>query len=342
MCSASGRSSWPETVLAPRQTGTIPAVTGLHRLRPGRGANAHQEPGNGVSSEIGAPALPPPLAARYARAALAEDVGGGDVTTDLIVPAAATARARLVARAAGVVCGLGLARAVFQEMDAAVDVALHACDGDEVRPGAVLASIRGPARAILAAERVALNFVGRLSGIASLTRRYVEAVAGTGARIVDTRKTTPGLRPLEKYGVRCGGGHNHRYGLSDGFMLKDNHRAALAAAGLDLPATVRDARKRLGHGIVVTIEVDEVEQIPEALEAGADVLLLDNMTVEQLSVAVRRIGGAARTEASGGITLDSVRAIAESGVDMISVGALTHSATSLDVALEFDWSGNGA
>ncbi len=296
-----------------------------------------------MESMSSAPALPAPVLVQYAREALREDLGSGDVTTDLLVPRATTARAALVARADGVACGLELARAVFLELDPTLDIDLLAHDGDSVSAGVTLLTVHGSARSILSAERVALNFVGRLSGIASLTRRYVDAVAGAGAgagaRVVDTRKTTPGLRALEKYAVRCGGGHNHRFGLSDGFMLKDNHRAALERAGSSLPDAVRDARSRLGHGVVVTIEVDTIEQVAEALDAGADSILLDNMSPDQLALAVRQIDGRALAEASGGITLESVRAAAESGVDLISVGALTHSAPSLDVALDMDWEG---
>ncbi len=284
-----------------------------------------------------APGIPDPVLRRYALAALEEDLGSGDVTTDLLVPAGTQVHATLVARAEGVACGMTLARTIFLAIDPALDVRVHAADGQQVTPGTTLLEVSGLARPILSAERVALNFVGRLSGIASLTRRYVEAVEGTGARILDTRKTTPGLRALEKYAVRCGGGHNHRFGLSDGFMLKDNHRSALERSGTSLPAAVREARSHLGHGVVVTVEVDTIDQISEALEAGADSILLDNMTPEQLALAVRQIDGASLTEASGGITLESVRAAAESGVDLISVGALTHSAPALDVALDFDW-----
>lgn len=288
-------------------------------------------------SDISAPAPPVPVLRRHARAALVEDVASGDVTTDLLVPRGAHATATLVARARGVVCGLPLARVVFLELDPSLSVTLQAEDGDQVAAGTPLASIRGAARPILSGERVALNFVGRLGGIASLTREYVRAVEGTGARIVDTRKTTPGLRDLEKYAVRCGGGHNHRLTLADGFMLKDNHRAALRAAGVAVPEAVATARRRLGHGVFMTVEVDDVDEVAEALEAGADGILLDNMTPEQLALAVEQIGGRALTEASGGITLESVRAAAESGVDLISVGALTHSAPALDVALEMAW-----
>lgn len=290
-----------------------------------------------MNTTMSAPSLPGPVLERYARGALEEDLGSGDVTTDLLVPEATTVRAAIVARAAGIACGLDLARTIFLTLDPTLDTRPHATDGEAVTAGAVLLEVSGPARPILTAERVALNFVGRMSGIASLTRRYVEAVDGTGVRIVDTRKTTPGLRPLEKYAVRCGGGHNHRYGLSDGFMLKDNHRAALATAGMTLADAVREARDRLGHGIAITIEVDDVEQVAEAVEAGADSILLDNMTPGQLALAVEQVDGAALTEASGGITLETVRAAAESGVDLISVGALTHSAPALDVALEIDW-----
>jgi nicotinate-nucleotide pyrophosphorylase (carboxylating) len=286
---------------------------------------------------MGAPAPSDSLLRKHARRALDEDLGAGDVTTDLLVPAGTAVTATLVARTAGVVCGLRLARLAFQELDPAVGVELLAADGDAVRAGQALLAARGSARAILSAERVALNFVGRLSGIATLTRSHVEAIDGTGARIVDTRKTTPGLRVLEKYAVRCGGGHNHRFGLSDGFMLKDNHRAALRVAGEDLVTAVRAARERLGHGISITVEVDEVEQVAEALDAGADSILLDNMAPDQLALAVRHIDGEALAEASGGITMESVRAVAESGVDLISVGALTHSSPALDVALELEW-----
>ena len=290
-----------------------------------------------MALQTGAPAVPYPVLQGYARHALEEDLGGGDVTTDLLVPHDLAVRADLVARSAGIACGLPLARAVFRELDPDLDVRLEVRDGDPVGPETVMLRAHGSARAILSAERVALNFVGRLSGIASLTRRYVEAVEGTGARIVDTRKTTPGLRVLEKYAVRCGGGHNHRHGLSDGFMLKDNHRAALNSAGIALADALGEARRRLGHGVAVTVEVDRLDQLAEALEGGADSVLLDNMSAEQLDLAVQQVAGAARTEASGGITLESVRAAAESGVDLISVGALTHSAPALDVALDFEW-----
>lgn len=274
---------------------------------------------------------------RYARDALAEDLGGGDVTTTALVPAATRATATLVARDAGTLCGLVLAREVFLALDPDLRIDDIARDGDPVAAGASLMTITGEARPILSAERVALNFLGRLSGIATLTRRFVDAVDGTGATILDTRKTNPGLRVLERWAVRCGGGTNHRFDLSDGFMLKDNHRAALAAAGIDPVRAVRESRPGLGDGLLVTIEVDELTQVPAALDAGADVILLDNMSPALLAEAVARIRPRALTEASGGITLESVRRVAESGVDRISVGALTHSAAALDVALDFEW-----
>jgi len=289
----------------------------------------------GIDEGPGVPALPAFVLRRYARRALAEDVGRGDVTTDLLVPADARARARIVARAAGVVAGLALAREVFHTSDDALAVTLETRDGMRVEAGAALVTVQGSARAILSAERVALNYLARLSGIATLTARFVDAVAGTGARIVDTRKTTPGLRALEKYAVRCGGGANHRFALDDGFLLKDNHRAALAAAGRDVVAAVRAARQRLSHTVPVEVEVDTLEELERVLSAAPDAVLLDNMPPATLREAVALVAGRALTEASGGITLANVRAVAETGVDLISAGALTHSASALDVALDF-------
>lgn len=283
----------------------------------------------------GVPDLPAFVLRRHARRALTEDLGRGDVTTDLLVGAGARARARIVARAAGVAAGVGLVREVFRVRDDALTATPHAQDGDRVAAGAVLLVVEGSARAILSAERVALNYLGRLSGIATLTALFVEAVVGTGARIVDTRKTTPGLRALEKYAVRCGGGANHRFALDDGFLLKDNHRAALRAAGMDVAEAVRAARARLSHTVPVEVEVDTLAQLGDVLAAEPDAVLLDNMPPEMLREAVALVAGRARTEASGGITLDNVRSVAEAGVDLISVGALTHSAPALDVALDF-------
>jgi nicotinate-nucleotide pyrophosphorylase (carboxylating) len=261
-------------------------------------------------------------------AALAEDVGEGDVTTEATVDADAVGTAEVLLREPGVACGLGVAEAVFRTLDPDIRFEPLVDEGALVdRPRAV-AAVTGPERAILTGERLALNFLGRLSGIATLTRRYVDAVEGTGAAILDTRKTTPGLRFLEKHAVACGGGRNHRFGLDDGVLVKDNH---LRAAG-----TVRDAvsRLRAATDLPVEVECDTLAQVEEALAAGADAILLDNMSLDELRAAVALVRRRARLEASGGVTLDTVRAIAETGVDEISVGALTHSAPSLDLSLE--------
>lgn len=269
------------------------------------------------------------------RAALAEDVGSGDVTTLATVPADALASAVMVAREPLVVCGLPLAEAVFKEVSARLVLAPTAKDGERAGKGQELLAVQGPARAILAAERVSLNFVQRLSGVATLTARFVAAVAGTGARILDTRKTTPGWRQLEKYAVQCGGGINHRLGLYDRILIKDNHLAALRGeAPSAIEAAVRRARAQFPK-LIVEVEADTLEQAGQACQAGADVILLDNMSNENLRTAVRLIAGRAKTEASGGVNLASVRAIAETGVDFISVGALTHSAPAVDIALDF-------
>jgi nicotinate-nucleotide pyrophosphorylase (carboxylating) len=273
-------------------------------------------------------------------AALTEDLGRGDVTTESLVPADLLADARIIARVDGVIAGLTVARLAFELTEPRARVELLARDGDRVTSGEEVARITGPARGILSAERVALNFLQRLSGTATLAARYVEAVEGTGARIVDTRKTTPGLRLLEKYAVRCGGASNHRYDLGAAVMAKDNHLAALAAAGLSLPEAIRRARAQISPTIMIEIEVDRLDQLDEVLAAEPDLILLDNMTPDQLIAAVEKIGGRARTEASGGITLEEVRRVAETGVDMISVGALTHSAPALDLSLDFVVKGN--
>lgn len=283
----------------------------------------------------GAPTLPPSVLRRMAERALEEDLGRGDVTTDLTVPVDRIADATVVARAAGTIAGLGLAAEVFKARDPGLTVRCLLADGERVDAGTALMRVNGAARSILTAERVALNYLGHLSGVATMTARFVDAVDGTGAHIVDTRKTTPGLRVLEKYAVRCGGGRNHRFALDDGFLLKDNHRAALAAAGMNVTTAVARARRRLGHTIPVQVEVDDLDQLDEALAAGVDAVLLDNMMPDELRTAVERARGRVRIEASGGITLDTVRVVAETGVDLISVGALTHSAPALDVAL--DW-----
>jgi nicotinate-nucleotide pyrophosphorylase (carboxylating) len=265
---------------------------------------------------------------RIVQAALAEDVGVGDVTTDATVPADAVGTAELLVKEPGVVCGLEVAEATFRALDPDVRFEALADDGDSVEPPAVVARITGSQRALLTGERVALNFVGRLSGIATLTRRYVDAVDGTGASVLDTRKTTPGLRGLEKHAVACGGGRNHRFGLDDAVLIKDNH---LRAAG-SLRAAVELVRE--ATELPVEVECETLTQVGEALELGVDAILLDNMTPPQLRDAVALTRGRARLEASGGVTLETIRAIAETGVDEISVGALTHSARSLDVSLE--------
>jgi nicotinate-nucleotide pyrophosphorylase (carboxylating) len=268
------------------------------------------------------------------RRALAEDVPWGDVTSESVIPVSAQACGRFVAREAGIVCGLGVAAMVFAEIDEAVSFRSGRTDGETIGAGTVLAEIQGPARSILTGERTALNLLQRMSGIATHTARYVEAVKGTPARIVDTRKTVPGLRLLDKYAVRCGGGTNHRFSLSDAVLIKDNHLALAGAAGGALTAAVRRARCSVPHTVKIEVEVDRIDQIEPALTAGADIILLDNMAPAELGTAVDLIGGRALTEASGGITLDTVRAVAETGVDLISVGALTHSVRALDISLE--------
>jgi len=268
------------------------------------------------------------LLERLAFAALAEDVGEGDVTTEATVDPDATGSADLVLREPGVVCGLDVAEAVFRAVDPELRVERLVDEGAFVAAGTAVARVTGPERAILTGERTALNFLARLSGIATLTRRYVDAVEGTGAAILDTRKTTPGLRALEKHAVAAGGGRNHRFGLDDGVLVKDNH---LRAAGSVANAV---ERLRAATSLAIEVECDTLEQVSEALGAGAEAILLDNMTPDELRAAVALVRGRARLEASGGITLENVRDVAETGVDEISVGALTHSARSLDVSLE--------
>lgn len=280
------------------------------------------------------PDLPPDLIRAVVARALREDVGTGDLTTLATVPAEVQAAARFVFREPGIVCGLPLLAAVFAAVDPALTLTCHVAEGAPLAAGQPAATVAGPARGLLTAERVALNLFQRLSGIATLTARYVAAVHGTGAHILDTRKTTPGLRALEKYAVRVGGGVNHRFGLYDGVMLKDNHLAILAAQGVDLVAAVARARAAVGPMVCVEVEVETVAQAAAAAAAGADLILLDNMPPEQLRAAVAAVAGRARIEASGGITLESIRAVAASGVDFISVGALTHSARALDIGLD--------
>jgi nicotinate-nucleotide pyrophosphorylase (carboxylating) len=265
---------------------------------------------------------------RVVLAALAEDIGAGDVTTEATVASEAVGTAELLVKEAGVVCGLRVAETAFRALDPDVRFDAFASDGDDVEPPVVVARMTGSERALLTAERVALNFLGRLSGIATLTRRYVEAVEGTGAAVLDTRKTAPGLRALEKYAVAAGGGRNHRFGLDDAVLIKDNH---LRAAG-SIAAAV--TLVRAATDLPVEVECETLVQVGEALDAGVDAILLDNMPLDELRAAVALVDGRARLEASGGVTLETIRAIAETGVDEISVGALTHSARSLDVSLE--------
>ena len=268
--------------------------------------------------------------------ALAEDIGSGDVTTLTTVPAEAKASARMAAREALVVAGLALAETAFRQLCLEVEVARKTKDGQQVAPGSALLSISGPARALLSAERVALNFVQRLSGIATLTAQFVQAIQGTRAQILDTRKTTPGWRRLEKYAVTCGGGHNHRIGLYDMVLIKDNHLAVLSRDVPDpISTAVQRARSKYPK-LKIEVEADTLEQVDLALAAGADLILLDNMNLVQLRLAVNKCKGRAKTEASGGITLAGVRAVAEAGVDFISVGSLTHSARAVDIGLDFE------
>ncbi len=272
-------------------------------------------------------------------AALAEDLGrAGDLTSQAVVPAEVMARAAIVVRRGGTISGLPLVAPLFALLDARVTVAFGAADGDRVASGAVVARLAGPARALLAGERTALNLLGRLSGIASATRELVDLVAGTGATLVDTRKTTPTLRALEKYAVRCGGGSNHRFGLDDAILIKDNHVAVAGSVG----EAIRRAKAHAGHLVKIEAEIQRLDQLDEAIAAGADVVMLDNFELEAIRQAVRRsaenAAGRVRLEASGGITRETIAGIAKAGVDLISVGWITHSAPALDVALDFELS----
>ena len=264
--------------------------------------------------------------------ALAEDIGAGDVTTQALVPAHQSGVAVAYAKQDGVLAGNAIAARVFKLLDGAVDATLLLSDGELLTPGTTFLQVEGSLQAILTGERVALNILRHLSGIATLTRAFVQAAKGTNARIIDTRKTTPGLRLFEKYAVRVGGGHNHRMGLFDGVLIKDNHIAACGS----VTAAVSRARSSVHHLLKIQIEAKTLEQVAEALEAGADGILLDNMSPEMMAAAVEMAQGRAFTEASGGITLDSVRDAARTGVDLISVGMLTHSAAALDISLDIE------
>lgn len=279
------------------------------------------------------PPLPRVLLEPLVRATLLEDLGrAGDITTDAIVPAGQSALAKLVARQAGVVAGLDLARLAFELIDPEIRMEVAAEDGSAVGPGSLIATLSGPARGILTAERTALNFLGHLSGIATATASIVAALQGTRTQVVCTRKTTPGLRAIEKYAVRCGGGANHRFGLDDAMLIKDNH---VALAG-GVREALQRARANAGHLVKIELEVDTLAQLEDALAEGVDAVLLDNMTPDQLAKAVALVAGRAMTEASGGITPATAPAIAASGVDLVSVGWITHSAAVLDIGLDLE------
>jgi nicotinate-nucleotide pyrophosphorylase (carboxylating) len=273
---------------------------------------------------------------RAVRQALDEDVGDGDVTTLATVPEDATARALMRARQPLVVAGLDFAQTAFGELSASVQVERPVRDGARLETGQTLLRISGSARALLSAERVALNFIQRLCGVATLTSRYVDAIAGTRARILDTRKTTPGWRRFEKYAVTCGGGCNHRIGLFDMVLIKDNHLVALAHERPNAIAAAVQRARKCYPALKIEVEADTLEQVGQAADAGADFILLDNMSADLMRTAVGLIRGRAKSEASGGITLSNVRAAAESGVDFISIGALTHSAPAVDIGLDFE------
>jgi nicotinate-nucleotide pyrophosphorylase (carboxylating) len=274
--------------------------------------------------------IEPMVLDRVVEYALLEDVGFGDLTTEAIVDRDTRAVGEFRCKQPGIICGLPVAQRVFKKIDDTVVFEALVCDGDSVKKGDVFARVIGPARSILKAERVSLNFLQRMSGIATLTARAVERVRDYDVVIVDTRKTTPGLRVLEKYAVRCGGGRNHRFGLFDGVLIKDNH---IAVAG-SLVEAVRRARKRLPHSLRIEVEAETQSEVEQALEAGADVIMLDNMSVSEIAEMVKLIDGRALVEASGGMTCDTIEAVAATGVDVISMGALTHSYSSLDLSLD--------
>lgn len=270
--------------------------------------------------------------------ALEEDTALGDITSESTVPAERRVTGTLLAKGDGVISGLAVVREVFQQLDAAIHVEELLHDGDRVTRGDRIGTIAGNARSVLKGERVALNFLQRLSGVATATARYVEATAGTEARIIDTRKTTPGMRLLEKAAVRHGGGHNHRFGLGDGILIKDNHLAAIGGSDR-IASAVRAAREGAPHTLRVEVEVTSLDELEQALAVRPDTILLDNMSPDEMREAVRRTASRALLEASGGITLETVRDIAHTGVNLISVGALTHSSKALDISLELDMSG---
>jgi nicotinate-nucleotide pyrophosphorylase (carboxylating) len=267
------------------------------------------------------------------KSALKEDIGTGDVTTLCTVPASKIVSGRFTAKSAGVICGLSLVKRIFQIIDPSVELKIYSKDGDYVERGAVIAEIAGNARAILSGERVALNFLQHLSGIATKTRECVLAISGTKAVIADTRKTSPNLRVLEKYAVKTGGGSNHRFNLSDGILIKDNH---IAAAG-GIANAVNIARKSAPHTLKIEVEVENFEQLEQAIDCKADIIMLDNMTLEEMSRAVREINRRALVEASGNMGEKDLLEVAKTGVDIISIGALTHSVKAMDISLKFDF-----
>ena len=304
----------------------------VHRLPVSRAVPPGAPADDATYARLRFPLNPRELTARV-HDALAEDHAFDDITTIATVQSDRRARARLVARQAGILSGVPFAIAAFRIIDEKSAIRVEAEDGTPVRKGDPVLLISGHARGILSAERVALNFLQKLSGIATLTRRYCDAVRGTSARILDTRKTTPGWRSLEKYAVRCGGGTNHRMDLASSVLVKDNHLVAVEG---DVARAVKRARELAGPGSTVEVECDRLEQVRTAVEAGADIILLDNMAADRMVECVQMVAGRARLEASGGVTLDTVRAIAASGVDFVSVGALTHSAPAMNLALDFE------
>lgn len=262
--------------------------------------------------------------------ALIEDIGPGDITTETLIPTDVSGKAEIIAKESLILAGIDVASKVFHQIDSDMSFVGNHSDGQELPSGTVIATISGSLVSLLTAERVALNLLQRLSGIATLTREYVKKIEGTKARILDTRKTTPGLRGLEKYAVRAGGGKNHRFGLFDGILIKDNHIAAVGS----INEAVKRARIKAPHTLKIEVETENIEQVREAISAGADIIMLDNMGIETMEEAVKLINGKALIEASGGINLNNVRQVAETGVDFISVGALTHSARAMDISME--------
>ena len=268
--------------------------------------------------------------------ALAEDISHGDVTTEVLIPPGLQGKASLLVKAKGILAGGEVAKRVFLKVNPSLTVEVLIQDGVQVKPGDIVSTISGSVVSILKAERVALNFLQRLSGIASQTAQYVAKTHGLAVNITDTRKTTPGLRLLEKYAVRLGGGQNHRFHLGDGILIKDNHIAALRALGMSLKDIIAKAKQNAPHGLKVEVEVNTIQEALDATEAGADIIMLDNMSPDEMRRVVSLVGSRVKIEASGGITLDNVRAVAETGINLISVGALTHSSQALDISLELE------